>query len=175
VAVYKVGEVEVQLAHRHADVVWVHTQVRVQTLGSFLQPLAVRRLKRDGLEEDDHDEVEAPHLVRLAQAVDAAHLALLVRVREDAHGAALASDAQHKVLAALLGYVLPQLGQQPRGPLLLHVCFLFLFDPPLLFHRHSFLMFFEVFAFGRLQVEPCVRERLHMRQKGLDEWVEFIL
>jgi len=36
-------------------------------------------------------------------------------------------------------------------------------------------VFLKVFPLGRLQVEPCVREGLHMRQQSLNERVKFIL
>ncbi|MFN9938984.1 MAG: hypothetical protein ACK56I_05875 [bacterium] len=62
-----------------------------------------------------------PHLVCLPEAVYPPHLALLVRVGEDAHGGLLPRDGEDKVLPALLGNVLPQLTQQTAGPLLLHL------------------------------------------------------
>lgn len=36
-------------------------------------------------------------------------------------------------------------------------------------------MFFEVFSFSGLQVEPCVRKRSDVRQKCFDEGMKFIL
>jgi hypothetical protein len=36
-------------------------------------------------------------------------------------------------------------------------------------------MFFEVFSFSGLQVEPCVGEGSDVRQKCFDEWMKFIL
>jgi hypothetical protein len=61
------------------------------------------------------------HLVSLPEAVYPPHLALLVRVGEDAHGGLLPRDGEDKVLPALLGNVLPQLSQQTASPLLLHL------------------------------------------------------
>ncbi len=62
-----------------------------------------------------------PYLVCLPEAVYPPHLALLVRVGEDAHGGLLPRDGEDKVLPALLGNVLPQLSQQTASPLLLHL------------------------------------------------------
>jgi len=62
------------------------------------------------------------HLVGLSEAVNASHLALLVGIAEDAGGMSVTGcDAVNKVLATVLSYVLAQLGQQPRRPLLLRV------------------------------------------------------
>ena len=47
------------------------------------------------------------NLVSLSQAVDASHLSLLVRVREDAGDDLFAGDAEDKVLPTLLRDVLP--------------------------------------------------------------------
>ena len=128
VAVYEVGEIQVEFAHRHADVVRVDAQVRAVAVGRLLESLPVGALQRYRLEQDDHDEVETPHLVRLAQAVNAPHLALLVGVAQDADRRSLARDAQHEVLAVLLRDVLAQLREQTRRPLLLHLRLLVLSD-----------------------------------------------
>lgn len=119
-AVNKVGQVQIQFANGHVYVIRIHAQPRFGALGILLQPLAIRALQWNRLEQDHHDEIKAPHLVRLPQAVDASHLTLLVRVRVHTDRvAALARDALHKVLPALLRYVLPQFAQQPRRPFLL--------------------------------------------------------
>ena len=118
-----VGEEEVKLPDRDVDVVGVDAEGGVETVWRLLQSLSVRRLKGNGLEEDDLDQVKPPDLVGLAKAIDSPHLALLVGVGEDTHCRLLARDGKDKVLPALLGDVLPQLPQQAGGPLLLHLCF----------------------------------------------------
>ena len=122
VSVDKVGEEEVELPDRDVDVIGVDTEGGVEAVWGLLQSLPIRRLKGNCLEEDNLDEVEPPDLVGLSKAINPPHLALLVGVGEDAHCRLLARDGEHKVLPALLGNVLPQLTQQPRGPLLLHLC-----------------------------------------------------
>lgn len=110
--VYKVGQVQVQLAHRHIYVVGINTQAWLRALGVLLQPLSVRALQWNRLEQDHHDEVESPHFVRLPQTIDASHLALLVRIRVHTDRvAAPPRDALHKVFPALLRYVLPQFAE----------------------------------------------------------------
>ena len=72
------------------------------------------------------DSDKQTYLIGLAKAIDPPHLALLVGVGQHTHGRLLARDAEYEVFPALLCYVLPQLAQQPRRPLLLHLNFLVL-------------------------------------------------
>jgi hypothetical protein len=61
------------------------------------------------------------YLVGLAKAINPPHLALLIRVGQHTHSWLLARNAEHKVFSTLLRYVLPELAQQPRSPLLFHL------------------------------------------------------
>ena len=173
-----VGEEEVELPDGDVDVIGVDAEGGVETVWGFLQSLPVRRLKGNRLEEDDLDKVKPPDLVGLSEAVNSPHLALLVGVGEDAHCRLLAGDGEDKVFPALLGNVLPQLTQQPRRPLLLHLQLLrdqFLLTPPLLLQTHSLLVLLEVFPLGSLEVEPGVGKGLDVGEEGLDERVELVL
>lgn len=101
--IYKIGQIQVQLPHRHIYVVRIDAEAGLGAFGILFQSFAVRTLKRNRFEQDHHHQVEPPHLVRLSQAIDTPHLTLLVGIGEDAYRvAALSRDALHKVLAAFL-------------------------------------------------------------------------
>ena len=118
----EVSEVEVELPDGHVDVMRIHTQRRMQAVRSLLQALSVRALQWDGAEQYHHHEVQPPDLVRLAQTVYPAHLALLVGIAKDARRmTTTGSDAVDEVFPAVLRDVFAQLGQQARRPLLLRV------------------------------------------------------
>lgn len=51
----------------------------------------------------------------------------------------------------------------------------FIFTVFLLLQRHSFLMFFIEFSFGRLKIKPCVWEWFDEWQKRFDKWVKLVL
>lgn len=177
-AEYQIGQVEVELAHRDVDVVRVDAQGRVQADRRLLQALAVGALQWNCFEQDHHDQVEAPHFVRLAQAVDAAHLALLVWIAQDASDPLLARHAENELLSVLLADVLAQLAQQARGPLLFSLvtfALQLLLAAPLLVQTHALLVLLEKLPLRGLQVEPTVSERLDVRQQCLDEWVKVVL
>lgn len=122
----EIRQVEVQLTDGYVDVVRVDAEARMSTLWGLFEAFPVCALERDSFEQDDHHQVETPYLIGLAKAIDPPHLALLVGVGQHAHGRLLARDAEYEVFPALLCYVLPQLTQQPRRPLLLHLNFLVL-------------------------------------------------
>ena len=102
----EVGQVKVEFSDSDVHMLRVDTQSRMSTVRRLLQPLAVRAFQRDRAEQYHHHEVETPDLVRLTQAVDPPHLALLVGVAEDADWRPLAGDAHDEVLATFLHDVL---------------------------------------------------------------------
>ena len=62
VAVDEVGQVEVQFPDGHVYVIRIDAEARMEAVGRFFQPLAVRALQRNGFEQDDHHQVQPPNL-----------------------------------------------------------------------------------------------------------------
>lgn len=71
-----VGQVEVKLLDRHGNVSGLDTQDRIGALLSLHQALSVCALQWDSLEEDDHHQVQAPHLRTQSSQVRARTLRL---------------------------------------------------------------------------------------------------
>jgi len=103
----EVSQIEIQFSDGDAHMLRVDAESWVSAVRRLFQPLSVRTLQRDSSEQYHHHKIQPPHLVRLAQTVDPPHLALLVRVAEDADRRPLAGDAHNEVLATFLYNVLP--------------------------------------------------------------------
>uniref|UniRef100_A0A9J7X4W1 Uncharacterized protein n=1 Tax=Cyprinus carpio carpio TaxID=630221 RepID=A0A9J7X4W1_CYPCA len=150
----------------------------IGALAAFDQPLPIRALQWDALEQNHHHQVQTPDFICLPQTINAPHLPLLVRVREDATWRLLPCDGQHKVLPTLWPDVFAELGEEARCPLLFDLGLFaqeLILDGALFVLGHPFLVLFEILALTGLQVEPGVGEGTHMRQQRLDERMEFIL
>uniref|UniRef100_A0A4X1TCB3 Uncharacterized protein n=2 Tax=Sus scrofa TaxID=9823 RepID=A0A4X1TCB3_PIG len=113
------SQIKIQFFDCDSNVMWLDAQAGVRALGRLVEPLPVSTFQGDPLKQNHHDQVQPPHLVGLAKAVNPPDLALLVGVGEHAAGGLLARDGQHKVLSELGPDVFAQLGQQPGCPLLL--------------------------------------------------------
>lgn len=59
---YEVGEVEIEFPDGDVDVIGIHAQTGLRTFRRLLEPLPIRRLQRNCLEEDHHHEVQSPDL-----------------------------------------------------------------------------------------------------------------
>lgn len=154
------------------------TENGIGALAAFDQPLPIRALQRDAFEQNHHHQVQTPDFICLPQTIDAPHLPLLVRVREDTTWRLLPRDGQHKVLPTLRPDIFAELGEEARCPLLFDLWLLtqeLILDGTLFILGHPLLMLFEILALTGLQVEPGVGEGTHMRQQRFDERMEFIL
>ncbi|RNA15078.1 hypothetical protein BpHYR1_027685 [Brachionus plicatilis] len=124
----------------------------------LVKTFAIAALQWNAFEQHDHDQVEAPHFVRLTQAVDSSHLSLHVRVAQHTLiGGLGAGDHIDEVLLIETMHVLAQLHQKPNGPFELGAGLLvlkLLLKTKFVVVAHAFVFVFEVLALGRLQVEP---------------------
>ena len=59
---YEVCEVEIEFPDGDVDVIGIYAQTGLRTFRSLLEPLTIRRLQWNCLEEDHHDEVQSPDL-----------------------------------------------------------------------------------------------------------------
>ena len=150
----------------------LETEARVATVVRLAQSLSVRGLERERVEEYGYDQVQAPDLVGLSEAVYAAHLALLVGSGEDAARPHLARDGLEQVLAVLGAYVLAELGQKLGRPLSLDLGQLIVqlhLALSLLVQGHASVVLLVELPLSRLQVQPGECERADVGQKGLDK------
>ena len=59
-----VGEEEIELSDGDVDVVGIDTESRMKTIRRLLQPLTVRALQRNGLEQDHLNQIKSPDLFK---------------------------------------------------------------------------------------------------------------
>ena len=96
-------------------------------------------------------------LVSFPQAIYPPHLALLIRIGDDAAhvGPLVLDDRVHKVVLVLWLDILAQFGQESRGPLVLHVrrlCVELALTALFLTQRHLVVVRFVVLALLGLQI-----------------------
>lgn len=101
----EIGQIQIQFPHRDVNVIRIHAQCRVYTFGTLFQAFAVGTLQRYGLEQNDHNQIQTPYLVRLTQTVNASHFALLIGIGQDTYRFAFARYGLHEIFATFLGYV----------------------------------------------------------------------